>query len=331
MKTIKSPRLKKIKWGVAGCGRYSELSFIPTLHLLRRSTLNSVFSNNRERAKVISEKFGAPNYFNNYEEFLQSDIDAVYIGSANNHHYEEVIKAAEAGKNILCEKPLALTSAQAEKMVNVCKRHNVLLSVNYPLRFHPSILKAKELLDNQLLGKLISINVSYNFDLPPDTNFRFKKEESGGGALRDVGTHMIDLLRFFGGEITEVNGVMDNIIYGSEVEDFAAAICNYKEGGYGYFNVSFNSKKGINRIEILGHKGAISIDQLIAAKNATSKLNILLEGEARKSFRKRANKLFNLLKSVQKSFLNNEEPLVTGYDGLVNIKIMEELEKKCRR
>lgn len=331
MKTIKSSKLKKLKWGVAGCGRYSEFTFIPTLHLLRRSTLNSVFSTNGERAKFISEKYGALNYYNNYDEFLKSDIDAVYIGSANNNHYEEVIKAAKAGKNILCEKPLALTYAQADEMVKVCKQNNVLLSINYPLRFHPSILKAKELMDNQLLGRLISISVSYNFDLPPDTNFRFKKEESGGGALRDVGTHMIDLLRFFGGEITEISGVMDNIIYGGEVEDFAAAICNFKDSGYGYFNVSFNSKKGFNRIEILGHKGAISIDQLIGAKNATSKLNILLEGEARKSFRKRANKLFNLLKSVQKSFINNEEPIITGHDGLVNMKLMEELEKKCRK
>ncbi|MHB1687567.1 MAG: Gfo/Idh/MocA family protein [Ignavibacteriaceae bacterium] len=330
MEKLKPTHVKKIKWGVAGCGRYTENTFIPTLHLLRKSSLNSIFSNNLERAKFISEKFGTPTYFNNYDDFLKSDITAVYIGSANNHHYEEVIKAAKAGKNILCEKPLSLTSSQAEEMINVCRENKVLLAVNYSLRFHPTILKAKELLDNQLLGKLIAINLSYNFDLPPSTNFRFNKAQ-GGGALRDVGTHMIDLLRFFGGEILDINGVMDNIIYNSEVEDFAAAICKFKEGGYGYFNVSFNSKKAINRIEILGHKGAISIDQLIAAKNATSKLNILLDGEAKKSFRKRANKFFNLLKSVQNSFLKNEQPLVTGYDGYVNMKIMEELESKCRR
>jgi len=330
MKTIKPPRVKKLKWGAAGCGRFTEFTFIPNLHLLRRSTLNSVFSNDLKRAKFISEKFGLPNYFNNYADFLKSDIDAVYVGSANNHHYEEVIKAAEAGKHILCEKPIAMTSAEAREMINVCKKNNVRLSVNYSLRFHPLILKAKELIDKQMLGKLISINLNYNFDMPPNSNYRFVKAQ-GGGPLRDVGTHMIDLLRFIGGEITTVNGVMDNIIYKGEVEDFTAAICNFKNGGYGYFNVSFNSKKAFNRIEILGHTGTISIDQLIGAKNTTSKLNILLESEARKTFRKRANKIFNLLKSVQKSFLQNEEPLITGEDGYRNLKLIEELEGKCHR
>ncbi len=330
MKSIKPSRIKKLKWGAAGCGRFTEFTFIPTLHLLRRSSLNSVFSGDIKRAKDIAEKNGAPNYFNNYDEFIKSDIDAVYVGSANDHHYEEVIKAAEAGKHILCEKPIAMTSAEAEKMINVCKKNNVQLSINYSTRFHPLILKAKELIDKQMLGKLISINLNYNFDMPPSSNYRFVKAK-GGGPLRDVGTHMIDLLRFFGGEITGINGVMDNIIYQSEVEDFAAAICNYKNGGYGYFNVSFNSKKAFNRIEILGHKGTISIDQLIGVKNATSKLNILLESEARKTFRKRANKFFNLLKSVQKSFLQNEEPLITGEDGYINLRLMEELERKCHR
>ncbi len=322
--------IKKLKWGIAGCGRFAENSFIPTLHLLRKSSLNSVFSNDLDRAKEISEKYGSTNFFNDYDKFLNSDIDAVYIGSANHHHFEQVKKAAAAGKNILCEKPLSITTTQAKEMVDICKKHNVLLAVNYTLRFHPLIKKAKELVDNQMIGKLISINLNYNFDLPPNSNFRFNKNE-GGGPLRDVGTHMIDLLRFFGGEISTVNGVMDNIIYNSDVEDFAAAICGFKDGGYGYFNVSFNSKKAFNRIEILGHSGTISIDNLIGAKNASSKLNILLEGEARKTFRKRANKLFYLLKSVQNSFLKNEPPEVTGEDGYLNMKIMGELESKCHR
>jgi hypothetical protein len=82
-------------------------------------------------------------------------------------------------------------------------------------------------------------------------------------------------------------------------------------------------------VEILGHKGAISIEKMIANKHSPSKLTILIEGEAKKSFRKRANKQLQLLKSVQKSFLKNEEPLVTGNDGLINLKIMEELRRNA--
>ncbi len=322
-------KLKKLKWGVAGLGKFSEFTFIPTLQLLLKSSLNSVFSNNRNRSKEIADKFGVPNYFNDYDEFLKSDINAVYIASANSDHHQQVIKAAEAKKNIYCEKPLSLTSQQAKEMVECCKDNNVLFAVNYVHRAHPLILKAKEFLNNQMLGKLVSINVNFNIDIPPSANFRYNKQLSGGGALRDIGTHMIDLLRFFGGEIISINGVVDNVIYKSEVDDFATAIVKFENNSYGNFNVSYGTKKAFNRIEIIGHTGAISIDKVIAAKNITSKMTILLDGEAKKSFRKRANKMLNMLRLIQKSFLNNNEPIATGYDGLVNMQLMEELENKC--
>jgi predicted dehydrogenase len=328
MKTIRKHAAKKLKWGIAGCGRFSEESFIPTLRLLRKSALNSVFSNNTQRANFFAEKFGIAENFSNIDDFLNSDIDAVYIGSINADHYGQVLKSARAGKHILCEKPLALTSAQAEEMVNVCRENNVQFAVNYTYRFHPLVLKAKEIIDRQLLGRFVSANVNFNIDLPPGSDFRFNRKLSGGGALRDLGTHMIDLLRFFGGNITSIDGLVDNIIYKSEVDDFAAGIVKFENSGYGYFNVSFNNKKAFNRMEIIGHKGALSLENLIGAKHATSKLTILLDGEAKKAFRKRGNKLLNLLKSVQNSFLKNEAPLVTGYDGYINLKLMEELESK---
>ncbi len=174
------------------------------------------------------------------------------------------------------------------------------------------------------------LNLSFNIDLPPGDNFRHNKELSGGGALRDLGTHLIDILRFLGGEFEIVSGAVDSIIYKSGVDDFASALVKFKNSGYGFFSCSYNSKKAFNRIEILGHKGAISIDSFIGVKHAPSKLTIMLEDEAKRSFRKRGNKLYYLLKSVQKSFLMNEEPLVTGYDGYINLKLMEELENKCQ-
>ena len=213
-------------------------------------------------------------------------------------------------------------------MVNVCRDNNVQFAVNYSYRFHPLMLKAKEFMDRQLLGKLVSANLNFNIDFPPGSNFRFNKNLSGGGALRDLGTHMINFLRFFGGKIVSIDGLVDNVIYNSEVDDFAAGIVKFENSGYGYFNVSFNSKKAFNRMELIGHQGALSIENLIGAKNATSKLTILLEGEAKKAFRKRGNKQLNLLRSMQNAFLKNETPLVTGYDGYVNLKLMEELETK---
>jgi D-xylose 1-dehydrogenase (NADP+, D-xylono-1,5-lactone-forming) len=322
-------RRRRLKWGVAGLGRFSENTMVPSLLQLRKSNVISLFSNDPTRAKIISEKNGIAEFYSNYDEFLKSDIDTVYIGSANYHHYDQVIKAAAAGKNILCEKPLAMDSAQAEEMVDACKKAGVRLAINYPYRFHPLVIKAKEFINEKMIGKLVSINLNFNIDLPPGGSFRYNIEKSGGGSLRDIGTHMIDLLRFFGGEINDITGYIDNIIYRGEVDDFAAALIKFNSGGYGYFNVSFNSKRAFNRIEILGHSGAIAIDSLIASKIHPAKITIMVNGEAKKAFKKKSNKLMNLLKSVQDSFLKNEEPLITGYDGLINLKLMEELERKC--
>lgn len=325
--TRKLPR--KLFWGVAGCGKFTELTFLPTFQQLKRSKLISVYSRKLNRAKIIADEFSAENASNDFDEFLQGDFDALYIGSENRDHYEQVIKAAKAGKNIFCEKPLAINSGQAEEMVRVCRENNVWLAVDYPHQFHPIAAKAKELIKSGIIGKIVTVNVSFNIDFAPDTNFRFDKNKSGGGALRDLGSHMINLLSFFGGTITEIDGWLDNIIYNSQVEDFAIGIVKFSKSGYGYFNVSFNIRQPVNRIEIIGYNGNLIIEHIIGRKGIPGKLIIDLPYEAKKAFRKRANKLLYTLRSVQSSFLKNEEPQITGEDGLINMRLMEQLEMKC--
>ena len=319
-------RAKKLKWAVAGCGNFAENTFIPTLLQLKKSILTSVYSSNLNRANFIANKFSATSSFNDYKEFLKQDFDIVYIGSANYNHYWQVLEAAKAGKHILCEKPLALSSQQAKEMMEVSEANNVFLTVNYVHRFHPLAVKTKEILEKAMIGTIIMISASFNIDYKPNDNFRFEKAKSGGGALRDLGTHMIDLLRFFGGEISEVKGFTDNLVYKSEVEDFATGIFKFEKSGYGFINVSFNAQNAFNRIEIIGSNGSISLENIIGKKKHIGKLVINLPSEARKAFRKRANKQLHALRSVQKAILNNVYPDVTAYDGFINMKIMEKLE-----
>jgi predicted dehydrogenase len=268
--------------------------------------------------------FGAEKAFNDYSEFLKSNIDVVYISSRNSDHHWQVIEAAQAGKNILCEKPLALSYSQAKEMVDVCEENNVELAVNYVFRFHPLIYKTKELLKNQVIGKIISISADFNTHYPPDNNYRFQKEH-GGGALFDLGTHMIDLLRYFGGEISSISGFADNVVYKSDVDDFSTGIVKFQNGGYGAFNVSFNSKIPVNKIEILGLNGIINIDNRAGKKRVSSKLTIEISGEAKKTFRKRSNMQLNLLRAFQKSIMTKKHVHVSGREGMRNLKIMEDL------
>ena len=325
---IRSRFPRKLKWGVAGCGNFAEKYFLPALQQVQRSKLVSVYSHDGNRAKDIASKFGAPNTFSDYNSFLSSDIDTVYISGVNSNHFDQVIKAAKAGKNILCERPIALSSEQAVEMIQICKANKVELVVNHMHRFHPLIQKAKELIDKQLLGKIVSITALHNVNLPPGENFRFKKELSGGGVLRDLGSQMIDMLRFFGGEIIEVKGFMDNLVYKCEVEDFASAIVKFEKGGYGHFSTSYDSKKTGSRIEIVGFNGSVSIETVMGKKNAASKLVIELNGEAKKVFRKRVNNIVFMIRAVQRVFLKHEESLVTGENALANLKIIELIENQ---
>jgi len=320
---------KKLKWGIAGGGKFTETAVLPTFNLIPKSKVQAIFSNDEKRAKALAEKFIIPKPFSNYDEFLQADIDAVYIVSANAHHYEQVIKAAKAKKHILCEKPMAVTAAQAEEMVRVCKENGVQLAVDFVYRFHPLVEKTKAIIDASLLGKILYINAEFNINLLPMDNFRYNRVAAGGGAVRDLGTHVFDLLRFLNGEIVDVSGVNESLFYKSEVEDFAAGIIKFERGGYGHFQVAYCAPKSFNRLEVIGTKGAVSLEGLISARYGSSKLSILLEGEGKKVFRKRANKLYRLLKSVTKSFLKNETPLVTGEDGLINMGLMEKFENRC--
>ncbi len=324
---LRKRNIRKLKWGVAGCGWYAEHTFLPTLQTIKRSEIISIYGGNIKRAGYIANRFNAERGYDNYDEFIQSDIGAVYVSSRNSDHAWQVIKAAEAGKHVLCEKPLAINSREAQQMVDACKRNDVQLAVNYVYRFHPLVAKAKELIDKKVIGKIVSISTNFNIDFAPNDNFRFNKQLSGGGALRDLGTHMIDLLRYFGGNIETIMGNIDNVIYKSEVDDFANGIVKFNASGYGYFNVSYNAKKQFNRIEIIGYNGCLSIDNMVGRKNESSKLTIQLSGEAVKAFRKKANNQSILLKSVQKSFLKNSIPKVTGNDGLVNLQLMERLER----
>lgn len=320
---------KKIKWGIAGCGKFSETAVLPTFNLLPRAKVNSIFSHDSVRAKSLAEKFLIPNSFSSFDAFLKSDIDAVYIGSANAHHYEQVMEAAKAKKHILCEKPVSVTSLQAEEMVRVCKENGVHFAVDFVYRFHPLVEKTKAIIDGSLLGKILYINAEFNINLLPRDNFRYNKAAAGGGAVRDLGTHLLDLMRYLCGEITELSGVNEHLCYPTDVEDFAAGILKFERGGFGHFQVAYCAPKSFNRLEIIGTKGAVSLDNLISARYASSKLSILLEGEGKKVFRKRANKLYRLLKAVNKSFVKNQPPLVTGEDGLANMKLMEQFENRC--
>ena len=179
--------------------------------------LQAVAGRDEEGVKAAAEKLGFLSYETDWRRLIErEDIDLIDIVTPNNTHAEIAIAAAEAGKHILCEKPLALTLEQAQRMYNAVKKNNVVHMICHNYRFAPAIQYAKKLIDEGRLGKIYHMRATYLQDWIMDPQFplvwRLTKEVTGSGALGDIGAHSIDLARFLVGEFEEVTGMMETFI-----------------------------------------------------------------------------------------------------------------------
>lgn len=165
---------------------------------------------NEASAKDAAAKLGFESYSTNWQDVVNDpDIDVIDICTPNNVHAEIAIAAAKAGKHILCEKPLSLTTAQAKEMYLAAKANNIVTMVAFNYRRTPAVQLAKKYIDEGAIGKILDFRGTYLQDWSADPSsplsWRFQKDICGSGALGDIGTHVVDMLRFLVGEFDSVN------------------------------------------------------------------------------------------------------------------------------
>ncbi len=160
----------------------------------------AIASRNLEKAKQAADDLKIPKFYGSYEELLADrEIDAIYNPLPNNLHVEWTTKAAEAGKHVLCEKPIALTAEEARKLVETRRRTNVKIQEAFMVRTHPQWLAARGLIKENRIGKLQTINGFFSYFNDDAGNIR-NNTETGGGALYDIGCYCINISRFITGE-----------------------------------------------------------------------------------------------------------------------------------
>ncbi|MFQ6096822.1 MAG: Gfo/Idh/MocA family protein, partial [Armatimonadota bacterium] len=165
-----------------------------------------------------------------------------------------------AGKHVLCEKPMALSVADAERMTEECRRHDVKLGVDFMLRYHACHEMLREMVERGDLGTLVFGRASFAFWYPPiDGAFRQNWQEGGGGAIVDVGNHMVDLLEVYFGRARRVGCFQRNLIQGYETDDTAVMILEFESGAQGMVNVQFAVPSGAcpNPLEVYGSNGSV--------------------------------------------------------------------------
>lgn len=251
--------IKKLRFGIIGCSRIASSSTIPAVLQSKFASLERIGSRDIIKAETFSKKFHCKK-FGSYQDVLNDDhVNTVYISLPIGLHEEWVIKAARAGKHILCEKSSTTSYKSAKKMVNACKKHDVRLMEGFMFRFHPSHQKVKEVIKKGTIGKVFSFYGKYGFSQVPFDDIRYKKN-LGGGILNDAGCYPICASRIiFGKEPQSVfySPVIDKK-FGIDVKgtlflkygdnEFA-----HMEFGYGLFYQS--------KYEVWGDKGHLQLSR----------------------------------------------------------------------
>jgi predicted dehydrogenase len=187
---------KKLRFGILSTANIARKALIPAIRTASNAELIAISSRSQDKANTAAAEFKIPRAYGSYVQLLNDpDIDAVYIPLPNSMHCEWTIKAAEAGKHILCDKPLALNAAECDDMVAAAAANNVRFMEGFMYRFHPQSQRMKALIDEGAIGEVRVIHAGFTFPLTNPENIRLIKE-LGGGSLMDVGCYCVNVARF---------------------------------------------------------------------------------------------------------------------------------------
>lgn len=188
--------MEKLKVGVIGVSNHLLKRIVLPLMNTKHCEIYGIASRNVQKAKSFAQEFGINKVYADYQELIDdANIDFVYIPLPNHLHLEWVIKAAEAGKHILCEKPITLDAQEAIRCMEAAKKNKVKLMEAFMYKFHPLWIYAKEVIKTNQIGKIMYINISFAYNNPSPGNIRNIKEY-GGGALMDIGCYAVSSSRF---------------------------------------------------------------------------------------------------------------------------------------
>jgi len=329
---------KKIRWGVIGSGGIARRRTIPEgIMRANNAALSAVFDvNSKANAEVARQFKTAPAA--KLDELLAKNIDAVYVATPAHLHFDHVKACATAGKHVLCEKPLGMTVAQAEEMIELCDRHGVKLGCAFMMRFVAQHQEALQLIQQGRLGQPVYARAQLSCWYPPLENaWRQEPSTSGGGSLMDMGGHCIDLLEMFFGKVARVSCFIGNTIHSYRSEDSAVATLFFENVALATVDTFFcipdaGSK---NVLELYGSKGSI-LAQGTIGQGPAGKMVAFLEGDDRAYDAQQAraadqgvtiepkpvNTYQAEIEEFSQAILENRPPRIDGDLGLRSQKIL---------
>jgi len=322
---------KKIGYAVIGLGRIAD-HFMRGVLNTSNSQITALVSGHRDKAERIAAQYNVPSTsiynYENFDEIAHNPaVDAVYVALPNSMHAEYTMRAARAGKHVLCEKPMATNVAECQAMIDACKKANVKLMIAYRCHYEPTNLRAVKLLRDGVLGQVQSIESAFGFNISPG-EWRINKKLAGGGPLYDVGIYSLNACRYLTGEEPQsiaafastidhdgrFNEVEENVSWTMKFPSGIVASCTTTYGGdmAGYFRVH-------------GAKGWLQVDQAfvyeglhLRAEYAGTKLDEPNPARDPSHFQAEADHFSNCLQ-------RGEEPKSPGEEGLRDLRYITEI------
>ena len=312
---------KTIRWGILGYARIASMQVIPAIVEATNATPYAIASRSAEKCKQALQSFPFVKAYDSYEALLQDpDVDAVYIPLPNSLHKEWTLKAARAGKHVLCEKPLALTEADCREMIDVCKASGVKLMEAFMYRYTTRIRKLCELIESGAIGEIRHIHSTYCFLLNRDSIKL--KPELGGGSLWDVGCYPINIIGMLL-KAAPVSYSAQKVMQGGVDISFCAAL-KYPGDVLCTMNCGFDSAFN-NLTEINGTKGTILMRDTFME---TETPFLLVQGDTVTQIPVEPCKRYVLeIESFSDAIVNDREPFLSLEETVRNNSLMAELLK----
>jgi xylose dehydrogenase (NAD/NADP) len=317
--------MSKLRWGILGSASIAKRAFIPGVQESVLCSLDAIASRDETRAQATAEQFHIPKTYGSYDALLEdSYIDAVYIPLPNHLHKEWTIKAARAGKHVLCEKPIALTTKEAEEMALECDKNGVKLAEAFMFRHHPRYQMIKDIIAAGEIGEIRAIRGGFTFNnSTSQENVRFKKEW-GGGSIYDVGCYPISAARYLLGKEPEavtvhafLSAEHDYVdMMASGLVEFPDSVALTFDCGMWAANRSF--------MEIVGTKGRIDLPSGFGTRREPiTNLYITIEGQQREVEVPQVNHYAIQVDDFARSVLYGDPLKFEPSDSISNMRVID--------
>ena len=307
----------RVRWALIGASTIAEEWMINAIRAQTDGAVEAIVSGDLARAQRFAEKHAIPTASADLKQILQGPIDAVYISSTNEKHLPQVLEAAAAGKHVLCEKPLSLTTDDARTMIEACAKHNVVLATNHHLRCAATHRRMRELIRAGAIGKPLFARVFHAVSLPPHLRgWRIERPEAGGGVVLDISVHDVDTLRFLlDAEPVEVSAMTSTGgMSKAGLADGVMGIIRFDNGVLAQIHDAFTVPFANTGLEVHGSEGSLFARDVMTQRPVGEVVLRSARGQEKIEI-EHADLYATGVAQFHRAVLHGEKPAASGIDG----------------